>query len=47
MSRKRRSRNVRWTLSPIEQLCDDELAVIVEHHGFWSKPSSRWTWRRH
>ena len=23
-----------WAGSPIEQLCDEELAVIVEHHGY-------------
>ena len=35
-----------WAGSPIEQLCDEELAVIVEHHGYWAEPASRWRRRR-
>jgi hypothetical protein len=30
-----------WAGSPIEQLCDEELALIVEHHQYWSEPDSR------
>ncbi len=31
-----------WARSPISQLCDEELAVIVEHHRYWAEPASRW-----
>jgi hypothetical protein len=30
-----------WAGSPIEQLCDEELALIVEHRRDWSEPESR------
>ena len=30
-----------WARSPIAQLCDEELAVIVEHHRYWAEPASR------
>jgi hypothetical protein len=35
-----------WAGSPIEQLCDEELTVILEHHGYFAEPTSRWR-RRH
>jgi hypothetical protein len=35
-----------WAGSPIEQLCDEELTVILEHHGYFSEPASRWHRRR-
>jgi hypothetical protein len=36
-----------WAGSPIEQLCDEELTVILEHHGHDLEPTSRWRLRRH
>ena len=45
-TRRRRTGWRGWAGSPIEQLCDEELALIVEHHGYWAEPASRWRRRR-
>lgn len=45
-TRRRRSSWRGWAGSPIKELCDEELALILEHHGYFSEPDTRWRHRR-